>query len=226
MTNPWPSALFSAEDYARRTLEGRECGHDFFHADRVRRTALRLQAVEDGDAGVIELAALLHDVADPKLVPDVAAAQKDLKDFLRGTGIPSADILHVLSILEGMSFGKELAGIHAEKTIEFQIVQDADRLDALGAIGIARCFAYGGSRNQALYDPAIPARTTLDPKGYRTEKSSSLNHFPEKLFLLKDRMNTATARQWAEERHEFLVEYRDTFLREWDGGDFGPVIPA
>ena len=219
MTNIAPSALLAAESYAREKLEGPECGHDFFHADRVRRTALRLRAAEGGDSGVIELAALLHDVADPKVVRDVAAAQQDLKDFLRGTGIPSADMLHVLSILEGMSFSKELAGIHADKTIEFQIVQDADRLDAVGAIGIARCFAYGGSRNQALYDPAIIPRTVMDNKAYREEKSSSLNHFPEKLFLLKDRMNTATAKQWAQKRHEFLVLYRNTFLSEWDGED-------
>ena len=222
MTNQL-SAVASAENYAREKLEGRECGHDFFHADRVRRTALRLLEIEggpDSNSVVIEIAALLHDVADPKIVPDVAAAQKDLKDFLRGTDIPSSDVLHILSILEGMSFSKELAGIHADKTVEFQIVQDADRLDAVGAIGIARCFAYGGSRNQALYDPSIPARTVMDNKAYRGEKSSSLNHFPEKLFLLKDRMNTATAKQWAEKRHKFLVEYRDTFLREWDGEDF------
>ena len=186
----------------------------------MRRTALRLQAVEGGDTGVIEWAALLHDVADPKVVPDVVAAQRDLKAFLRAIDIPSSDVLHILSILEGMSFSKELSGIHADKTIEFQVVQDADRLDALGAIGIARCFAYGGSRNQALYDPAIAPRTTMDNKTYRTEKSSSLNHFPEKLFLLKDRMNTATAKKWAEKRHLFLVEYRDTFLREWDGADY------
>jgi len=228
MTSPtqnslWSSALAAADAYARRTLEGRECGHDYFHADRVRRTALRLHQAEGAgaaNAGVIELAALLHDVADPKVVPDVAAAQKDLKDFLRGSGLSSADILHVISILEGMSFGKELAGIQAEKTVEFQIVQDADRLDALGAIGIARCFAYGGSRNQALYDPSIPARTVMDNKAYRGEKSSSLNHFPEKLFLLKDRMNTDTAKRWAEGRSAFLRDYYDRFLAEWDGDDF------
>jgi uncharacterized protein len=223
MTNPWPAALASAEAYARKHLEGRSCGHDFFHADRVRRTALKLRDAEGGEFGVIELAALLHDIADPKLVPDVAAAQNDLKFFLR---IPSEDVLHVLSIIEGMSFGKELQGIHADKTLEFQVVQDADRLDALGAVGIARCFAYGGSKNQALHDPSIPPRAELDPKGYRTEKSSSLNHFPEKLFLLKDRMNTATAKHWAEKRHAFLVEYRDTFLREWDGEDFDASSPS
>lgn len=220
MTTVTASALSAAEAYARENLRGRECGHDFFHADRVRRTALRLRDAEGGDAGVVELAALLHDVADPKLVPDVAAAQKDLKDFLRGTGISSADVLHVLSILEGMSFSKELSGIQAEKTLEFQVVQDADRLDALGAIGIARCFAYGGSRNQLLYDPAIPPRLKMDNKAYREEKSSSLNHFPEKLFLLRDRMNTQTAKRWAETRHALLVEYREAFLREWEGKDF------
>jgi uncharacterized protein len=224
MTEPTVNRIvLLAEQFAREKLAGRECGHDFFHADRVRRTALQLQVAESGGANgaVVEISALLHDVADPKVVADVAAAQKDLKDFLRGSGLSSEDILHVLSILEGMSFGKELAGIQAEKTLEFQIVQDADRLDALGAIGIARCFAYGGSRNQALHDPSIVPRTVMDNKAYRTEKSSSLNHFPEKLFLLTDRMNTATAKRWAQKRHDFLVLYRDTFLREWDGEDFG-----
>jgi uncharacterized protein len=211
----WTHALSAAETYARDRLTGRSCGHDFFHTDRVRRNALRLQALEGGDAGVIELAALLHDVADPKLVPDAKKAQDELELFLRGLpGVPARDIDHVLTILAGMSFGQELSGVVREKTMEFKIVQDADRLEAIGAIGIARCFAYGGSVNQALYDPEIPERTVLDAKSYRGEKSSSLNHFAEKLFLLKDRMNTATAKQWAQERHDFTVEFRTRFLAE------------
>lgn len=215
------SALASAESYARARLTGRSCGHDFFHTERVRRNALKLQSVEGGDAFVIELAALLHDVADPKLVDDPEQAQADLEVFLRGLpGVPARDADHVLMILAGMSFGKELSGVAAEKTIEFRIVQDADRLEAIGAIGIARCFAYGGSVNQALYDPEIPERTTLDAKGYRSEKSSSLNHFAEKLFLLKDRMNTDTAKRWAEARHAFTVDFRARFLAEVEAGDF------
>src|SRR5690606_4378700 len=194
-------ALSSAESYARARLEGRSCGHDFFHTDRVRRNALKIQTFERGDSFVIELAALLHDVADPKLVDDAEQAQADLEVFVRGLpGVPARDADHVLTILAGVSFGKELSGVATEKTIEFQIVQDADRLDAIGAIGIARCFAYGGSVNQALDDPAIPERTTLDAKSYRGEKSSSLSHYAEKLFVLKDRMNTATAKRWAEAR--------------------------
>lgn len=220
MTIP-ASVLSSAESYARARLEGRSCGHDFFHTDRVRRNALKLQSVEGGDAGVIELAALLHDVADPKLVEDPGQAQADLEVFLRGLpGVPARDADHVLTILAGMSFGRELSGVAAEKTLEFKIVQDADRLEAIGAIGIARCFAYGGSVNQALYDPAIPERTVLDAKSYRSEKSSSLNHFAEKLFLLKDRMNTATAKRWAEARHAFTVDFRARFLAEVEAGDF------
>lgn len=220
MTIP-ASVLSSAESYARARLEGRSCGHDFFHTDRVRRNALKLQSVEGGDAGVIELAALLHDVADPKLVEDPGQAQVDLEVFLRGLpGVPARDADHVLTILAGMSFGRELSGVAAEKTLEFKIVQDADRLEAIGAIGIARCFAYGGSVNQALYDPAIPERTVLDAKSYRSEKSSSLNHFAEKLFLLKDRMNTATAKRWAEARHAFTVDFRARFLAEVEAGDF------
>lgn len=219
---PLPAAsLALAESYARARLEGRSCGHDFFHTERVRRNALRIQTFEGGDAGVIELAALLHDVADPKLVDDPQQAQADLEVFLRGLpGVPARAVDHVLTILAGMSFGKELSGVVAEKTIEFKIVQDADRLEAIGAIGIARCFAYGGSVNQALYDPAIPERTTLDAQGYRVEKSSSLNHFAEKLFLLKDRMNTATAKRWAEARHAFTVDFRARFLAEVEAGDF------
>ena len=215
------SALFATESYARARLEGRSCGHDFFHTDRVRRNALKLQAAEGGDAFVIELAALLHDVADPKLAADPEQAQVELEAFLRGLpGVPARDADHVLTILAGMSFGRELSGAVAVKSIEFRIVQDADRLEAIGAIGIARCFAYGGSVNQALYDPAIPERTTLDAKAYRAEKSSSLNHFAEKLFLLKDRMNTATAKRWAESRHEFTVEFRARFLAEVGAEDF------
>jgi len=222
-------AIISAETYARERLTGRSCGHDFFHTDRVRRNALKLQSAEGGEAFVIELAALLHDVADPKLVEDADKAQRELEDFLRGlcgqpggdgTGIDEKDVVHVLTILAGMSFGKELSGVVAEKTIEFRIVQDADRLEAIGAIGIARCFAYGGSVNQALYDPAIPERTRLDATSYRGEKSSSLNHFAEKLMLLKDRMNTTTAKRWAEARHDFTVAFRARFLAEVEAGDF------
>lgn len=218
------AALVSAESYARARLTGRSCGHDFFHTERVRRNALKLQAVEGGDAFVIELAALLHDVADPKLVDDPEAAQAELEVFLRGLpGVPARDAGHVLTILAGMSFGRELTGVAADKTLEFRIVQDADRLEAIGAIGIARCFAYGGSVNQVLYDPAIPERTALDAQSYRGEKSSSLNHFAEKLFLLKDRMNTDTARRWAEARHAFTEDFRARFLAEVEARDFPSV---
>jgi uncharacterized protein len=220
----WVSALSAAENHARSKLEGRGCGHDFFHADRVRRSALHLQTVEGGDAVVIETAALLHDVADPKLVADPERARKDLEGFLRGLDLDRDAVDHVLRILAGMSFGRELSGAAEVKSIEFRIVQDADRLDALGAVGIARCFAYGGSVNQPLYDPGIPERTRMTAEEYRSGKSSSLNHFAEKLLLLKDRMNTATARRWAEERHAFLLAFRERFLKEWDGGDF-PAPP-
>jgi uncharacterized protein len=214
------TALSAAEGHARLKLEGRGCGHDFFHADRVRRNALRLQSVEGGNALVIELAALLHDVADPKVVADPKKAEEELEGFLRGLPVDRDAVDHALRILAGMSFGRELSGAQAVKSIEFQIVQDADRLDALGAVGIARCFAYGGSVNQPLYDPEIPERKTMTAQEYRSGKSSSLNHFAEKLFLLKDRLNTATARRWAEERHDFLIAFRTQFLREWDGTDF------
>ncbi|HEX2613103.1 MAG TPA: HD domain-containing protein [Fibrobacteria bacterium] len=212
--------LLAAEAHAREKLEGRSCGHDFFHADRVRRSALQLAETEGGNTQVVELAALLHDVADPKLNDDPAKAERELEAFLRGLDL-SADVVdHVLRILAGMSFGRELSGVEAEKSVEFRVVQDADRLDALGAIGIARCFAYGGSVNQALFDPALTEREQMTAKEYRHGKSSSLNHFGEKLLRLRDRMNTATARRWAESRHAFLREFRERFLTEWDGLDF------
>jgi uncharacterized protein len=214
--------LSAAEAHAREKLEGRSCGHDFFHADRVRRAALRLREAEGGDALVVELAALLHDVADPKLHADPAKAERELEGFLRGLALPGGVADHVLGILAGMSFGRELSGVEAEKSIEFRVVQDADRLDALGAIGVARCFAYGGSVNQPLFDPEIPVRERMTAKEYRHGKSSSLNHFDEKLLKLRDRLNTETARRWADSRHAFLAEFRDRFLAEWDGADFPP----
>jgi uncharacterized protein len=216
----WVNALAAAEHHARLALEGRGCGHDFFHADRVRRNALKLQSVEGGDARIIELAALLHDVADPKLVPDAKKAEEDLEGFLRGLDLDRDAVDHTLRILAGLSFGRELSGAASAKSVEFQIVQDADRLEAIGAIGIARCFAYGGSVNQPLYDPEIPQRTVMTAQEYRSGKSSSLNHFAEKLFLLKDRMNTGAAKRWAEERHAFTVAFRTRFLAEWGGADF------
>lgn len=220
ISDPWPPALAAAEAYARARLEGRSCGHDFFHADRVRRNALKLQAAEGGDARIVELAALLHDVADPKLVADAEAAEREVEGFLRGLSLPGDAVDHVLRILAGLSFGKELSGTAADKSPEFRVVQDADRLEALGAIGVARCFAYGGGANQPLYDPEIPERESLTAQDYRSGKSSSLNHFGEKLLKLKDRMNTATARRWAEDRHAFLVDFRARFLREWAAEDF------
>lgn len=221
-TDSISESLLAAEDHARRKLEGRSCGHDFFHADRVRRNALRLRDAEGGDALVVGLAALLHDVADPKLNADPERAERELEGFLRGLAIPGNVADHVLRILAGLSFGRELSGVAAEKSIEFQVVQDADRLDALGAIGIARCFAYGGSVNQPLFDPALPKREGMTAQEYRRGKSSSLNHFGEKLLLLRDRMNTPTARRWAESRHAFLRDFRERFRTEWDGADFPP----
>ena len=214
------SPIASAETYARERLQGRACGHDFFHADRVRRSALRLREIEGGDALVVELAALLHDVADPKLNADPQQAQDELEGFLRRLMLPENVADHVLRILAGMSFSRELAAVEEAKSIEFRVVQDADRLDALGAIGIARCFAYGGSVNQPLFDPEVPERRSMTAKEYRHGKSSSLNHFGEKLLTLRDRLNTATARRWAESRHDFLADFRERFLAEWEGADF------
>jgi len=215
----------AADAYARRALGGRACGPDYHHADRVRRNALRLREAGGGDPLVAVLAARLTVVADPELNADPEGAQRELEGFLRGLALPGDVAGHVLRILAGMSFARELSGVDPAKTVEFRVVQDADRLDALGAIGIARCFAYGGSVNQPLFEPGLPERSSMTAEEYRCGKSSSLNHFGEKLLKLRDRLNTETARRWAASRHAFLEEFRTRFLAEWDGADF-PRNPA
>lgn len=205
------------ESYVRNELEGEGSGHDWWHIHRVRNTALTLAKEEQADLFIVELAALLHDIADHKFHDgDDTVGPKVAKEWLQSLRISSSIIDHVCTIIKDLSF----KGANVEtpmKTIEGEVVQDADRLDAVGAIGIARAFAYGGHKNRELYNPNIKPTLHSSFDDYKKDKGHTINHFHEKLFLLKDRMNTKSATRMAEDRHRFMEEYVEKFLAEWEG---------
>jgi uncharacterized protein len=211
--------LARTEAHVRTAMEGEGTGHDWWHVHRVRRMALRLAAEEGADPYVVELAALLHDVADHKFHGgDETAGPRAARAWLEGLGAAPAVVDHVCDIVAGLSF--KGAGVATPMhTGEGRVVQDADRLDALGAVGIARAFAYGGSRGRPLHDPGAAPAAHDSFEAYRASQGPTLNHFHEKLFLLRDRMNTASARRIAGERHRFMEAFVARFLREWEGAD-------
>lgn len=190
-------------------------GHDWYHIERVWKMAVNLAEKEQANRFIVELAALLHDLIDDKLVDNKEEAVQEVMYWLEGVGVTSKDSERILEIIESISFkGGNSKKLH---TIEAQIVQDADRLDAIGAIGIARCFAYAGSKGDPLFDPELSVRDTMTEEEYRKGKSSAVHHFYEKLLKLKDLMNTKTAREMAEERHAFMEDYLTRFFNEWEG---------
>ena len=198
-------------------FSGEGSGHDWHHIDRVRRLARRIAAAEGANTEIAELAALVHDIADWKFHGgDDDIGPREAGRLLTEEGAPAEVIAAVVEIVRSISF--KGAGVHtAMRTLEGQCVQDADRLDAIGAIGIARCFAYGGHAGRPLYDPAVPPVLHASAEEYKAAKGHSLNHFYEKLFLLKERMNTTRGRALAEERHQFMEAFVARFLDEWDG---------
>lgn len=200
-------------------MRGEGSGHDWFHVERVRRAACQLAKLElFCDAEVVELAALLHDIPDRKLHPDPPKAMLEIRERMELVGCSSSVVEHVLTIVEGVSY--KGAGVETPmSTIEGCVVQDADRLDALGAIGVARCFAYGGRKGRLLHDPAQKPVLHTNAEAYHSDDGPSLNHFYEKLFLLKDRMLTESGKKAAAKRHRFLQEFEREFLSEWDGRD-------
>ena len=211
--------LRRTEAFVRGRMEGEGTGHDWWHVHRVRRTALRLAREEGADPYVVELAALLHDVWDHKFHDGDAAAEA--RAWLEGLGADGGTVAHVGDIIARLSF--KGAGVPTPMASpEGAVVQDADRLDALGAIGIARTFAYGGSRGRPLHDPGAPPEAHASFEAYRASRGASLNHFHEKLFLLRDRMNTPAARRVAEARHRYMEGYVARFLAEWEGEDEAP----
>ena len=204
-----------AVKYVETLFAGDAGGHDAAHTLRVYRTAMFLARQEGADLPVTALAALLHDVDDVKLSPGTAAAKENAVSFLRAHGADALTQARILQIINEVSFrGTESV---APSSLEGKCVQDADRLDAIGAVGIARAFAYGGSRGRKLYDPAEPPLPGMDEAAYRAHKSTTVNHFYEKLFLLKDMMNTEAARVLALKRDSFMRAFLEEFYAEWEG---------
>lgn len=201
----------------RRRLEGEGSGHDWWHVHRVRNLAKRLAAEEGADAYVAELAALLHDIADWKFHDgDDTAGPRASREVLAALGADEATIAHVCDIVATISF--KGAGVTIPmKTLEGSVVQDADRLEALGAIGIGRAFAYGGFKKRQMHVPGLAPVMHATAEAYKKSEGTTINHFHEKLLLLKDRMNTAAGRRLAEERHRYMADFLARFDREWEG---------
>jgi uncharacterized protein len=215
-----PAELIKAtEEYVKNELNGAEGGHDWWHIERVRKLALAIAESEPVDSLIVELGALLHDIADSKFHDgdETLGAQK-ARQFLLGLSVDENIISHIESIINHISFkgGNNEIVFTSD---ELEVVQDADRLDAMGAMGIARAFNYGGFKGRELYNPSIPPQTGMNREQYKNSNSPTLNHFYEKLLLRKDRMNTKTGRKIADKRHAFMEIYLNQFYREWEGKD-------
>ena len=205
--------------FVKRELSDAEGGHDWFHIQRVFNTSKLLLQHEEGDSLVVQLAALLHDIADPKFHNgDEQIGPQTAQDFLETQQVSHETTAHVVNIIRHMSFKNSLEQDGETFTSkEMDIVQDADRLDAIGAIGIARAFNYGGFKNRELYNPAIPPNLNMTKEEYKKSKAPTINHFYEKLLLLKDGMRTPTGKKLAEKRHQFMLDYLEQFYKEWEG---------
>jgi uncharacterized protein len=207
----------NTEAFVKKTLAGEGTGHDWWHVERVRNNAKLICKEEKADRFIVDLTLLLHDVGDRKVINAPEDDYTIAENFLKKQKVSVEIIDQVMYIIQNMSFSKSLNTKKDSAPIEFYVVQDADRLDAMGAIGIARAFAFGGSRSRPLYDPTKKAQNTSTTKAYQTLESSSLHHFEEKLFLLKDLMNTKAAKKIAQERHRYMKAYVRQFLQEWKG---------
>jgi len=204
--------------FVKKQLQKAEGGHDWFHIERVYKLALRIaQHESDVDILVVQLAALLHDIADSKFHDgDETIGPRLAREFLSKQQLPTEQLEQVIAIIENISFkGGNQVQTYFSK--ELAVVQDADRLDAIGAIGIARTFNFGGFKNRPLYDPAIPPDLQLSKEAYKKSTAPTLNHFYEKLLRLKDLMHTETARELAAERHQFMEQFLSRFYAEWEG---------
>lgn len=205
-------------DFVKKELQNAEAGHDWWHIERVWKTAKTIGLAEDVNMEVVEFAALLHDIADAKFHDgDEEIGPQKAGDFLKSINIEIKIIEHVQQIIRNMSFKSSLGKVSFTSK-EMLVVQDADRLDAIGAIGIARAFTYGGFKNRELYNPEIRPEINQSKEAYKNTKAPTINHFYEKLLLLKDKMNTLTGKQIAEQRHAFMETYLAQFYSEWNGG--------
>ncbi len=203
--------------YVKEVLSEAEGGHDWWHIHRVWKLSRHIARSEKGDMFIVELGALLHDIADSKFHGgNEELGPRRAGEFLKTLDLEEDVILHVQNIIAHISFkgGKE---VQTFRSPELDIVQDADRLDALGAIGIARTFNYGGHKGREIYNPHIKPDLNMTKEEYKSSRAPSLNHFYEKLLLLKDRMNTPTGRALAEHRHRYMESFLEEFYREWEG---------
>ena len=203
--------------FVKETLKNAEGGHDWFHIERVYKNALLISKQENVDIYIVQLAALLHDIADSKFHNGDEHIGPEIAEKFLLKEKTSKDIIdHVIQIIKNISYkgGNFKKSFHSK---EFDVVQDADRLDAIGAVGIARCFNYGGFKNRAIYEPEIQPNLEMTKEDYKNSTAPSINHFYEKLLLLKDKMNTKTAKKIAEERHEFMKTFLEQFYGEWEG---------
>lgn len=208
------------EAFVKSTLQGAEAGHDWTHVQRVVRNALKIGAAEEADLFIVEIAALLHDIADSKFHGgDEQLGPQKASMFLNGLGLPKDSVDHVENIIRHVSFKNELEVSKTEvfDSLELRVLKDADRLDAMGAIGIARAFHYGGFKNRTLYDPEIEPVPDQSKEQYKKSQAPTINHFYEKLLLLKDKMSTRSGRELAEQRHGFMEDFLRQFFEEWEG---------
>ena len=213
----YPELINKTISFVKAKLENAEGGHDWFHIERVFKNAVLIAKNEDCDVTVVKLGALLHDIADSKFHEgDESVGPKIARDFLESENVDEEIITHVVHIIKNISY----KGGNFEKkfsSLELDVVQDADRLDAIGAIGIARAFNYGGFKNRALYDPKIAPNSRMSKEEYKKNDAPTLNHFYEKLLLLKDKMNTDTGKQIAKERHRYMEGFLAQFYAQWEG---------
>ncbi len=203
--------------FVKHTLKGAEGGHDWFHTQRVFKNAQRIAQSEEVNVLVVALASLLHDIADPKFHGgDESVGPAVAQKFLRSENVDVVTVDHVVNIIKYMSFKNSLEAGQKFNSKELQVVQDADRLDAIGAIGIARTFNYGGFKNRELYNPEITPNLNMSKEEYKNSNAPTINHFYEKLLLLKDQMNTETGRKLALKRHQFMLDFLQQFYKEWN----------
>lgn len=206
----------NAIEYVKEIFSGDSSGHDYFHTIRVYRLATEIAKQENADVTIVQLAALLHDVDDVKISPETHDGKKNAVRFMRTNGVEEEVIRAVCKMIDEVAFvGTDSV---APSTIEGKCVQDADRVDAIGAIGIARAFAYGGSKGRKIYDPDVAPKMGMSKEEYRKNQNApSINHFYEKLLLLKDMMNTHAAKKIAAHRHAVMEDFLQEFMAEWEG---------
>ena len=207
----------ATQHYVMETLEKAEAGHDWWHVLRVFNISVEMAQKMNADMTVVSLASLLHDVGDSKFHDgDETIGPRMIREFLNTLPLDKNIFEEVMYIVENMSF-KRSFDFKGEKSLAFQIVQDADRLDAIGAIGIARAFSFGGFKGRPFYDPSILPQQHDDGKSYKASQAPTINHFYEKLLLLKDQMNTTQGRTMAEKRHAYMLTFLEQFYAEWEG---------